>query len=51
MSPLSSGPLFADNVVFNTRPSLSCKDIVADNIKQESTEGSGAKTDLHALFV
>ena len=55
MFPLSPGPLpaiSADNVVFITRPSLSCMDIIADNIKQEECRGgSGVKTDFHVLFV
>ena len=55
MFPLASGPLpsiSADNVVFVTRPSLSCMDMIADNIKQEERRGgSGVKTDFHVLFV
>jgi len=55
MFPLSSGPLpaiSADNVVFITRPSLSCMDIIADNIKQEERRGgSGVKTEFHIFFV
>jgi len=55
MFPLSPGPLppiSADNVVFITRPSLSCMDTIADNIKQEERRGgSGVKTDFHIVFV
>jgi len=55
MFPLSPGPLppiSADNVVFITRPSLSCMDTIADNIKQEERRGgSGIKTDFHIVFV
>jgi hypothetical protein len=55
MFPLAGGPLpptTADNIVFITRPTLSCMDSIADNIKQEERRGgSGVKTEFHVFFV
>merc|ERR1719167_1190371 len=55
MFPMTSGslpPINADNVVFISRPNLTCMDIIADNIKLEERKGgSGVKIDFHIFFV